>query len=334
MSELNRRDFLQAAVGLAAGAGAMGLMDPNWVLAAQEESPAGIPRRPLGKTGEKVSIVGVGGWHVASIDERDSIALMHEAIDEGINFFDNAWDYHDGRAEEVMGKALATGGRRQKVFLMTKDCNRDYKGSLAHLDDSLRRLRTDHLDLWQFHEINYPQDPDWIVEQGGVKAALEAKKAGKVRFIGFTGHKDFDFLLKTLSKPFPWDTVQMPINVLDAHYRSFQKNLVPECTRRGVAVIGMKALAGGAIPKEVGVSAADCRRYALSLPISTLVCGITSREELRQDLGVARGFRPMSPEEMQALVAKTAAAGSKGEYERFKTTRRYDGAYHRRQHGV
>ncbi len=332
MSALSRRDFLQAAVGLAAGASAV--MDPNWVLAAQEESPAGVPRRPLGKTGEKVSIIGIGGWHIASIPERESIALMHEAIDEGITFFDNAWDYHNGRAEEVMGKALATGGRRQKVFLMTKDCDRDYKGSLAHLDDSLRRLRTDHLDLWQFHEINYPKDPDWLFERGGVKAALEAKQAGKVRFIGFTGHKDIDFHLQTLAKPFSWDTAQMPINILDAHYRSFQKNVVPECNRRGIGVIGMKGVAGGAIPKEVGVSGADCRRYALSLPISTLVCGIASRENLRQDLGVARNFQPMTTTDMEALVARTATAGSKGQYERFKTSRQYDGPYHRQQHGV
>jgi len=334
MSELNRRDFLQAAVGLAAGAGAMGLMDPDWVLAAQEESPAGIPRRPLGKTGEKVSIVGVGGWHVASIPQRDSIALMHEAIDEGINFFDNAWDYHDGRAEEVMGKALATGGRRQKVFLMTKDCNRDYKGSLAHLDDSLRRLRTDHLDLWQFHEINYPDDPDWVFDRGALKAAVEAKKAGKVRYIGFTGHKDIDYLLKMLAKPFEWDTVQMPINILDAHYRSFQKKVLPESNRRQIGAIGMKSLACGVLPKEAGLDASLCRRYALSLPISTLVCGITSRENLKQDLAVARGFKPLTTAEIEQLLAETRESGKDGRYERFKTTRQYDGPVHRAQHGV
>jgi len=333
MSELSRRDFLQTTAGLMAGAGAA-LAEWDPVLAGQEESPAGLPRRPLGKTGEKVSIIGIGGWHAGSIPEREGIALMHEAIDEGVTFFDNAWDYHMGGSEEVMGKALASEGRRNKVFLMTKDCARDYEGSLKHLDDSLRRLRTDHLDLWQFHEINYPQDPDWLFERGAIKAALEAKKAGKVRFIGFTGHKDIDIHLRLISKPFAWDAVQMPINILDAHYRSFQKKVMPECNRRGIGVIGMKALACGAIPKELGLSAADCRRYALSQPISTLVCGMTSRENLRQDVGVARGFRPMKSGDAEALLAKTAAAGDRGQYERFKTTRQFDAEYHRRQHNL
>ncbi len=334
MNDLSRRGFLQTTAAWAAGAGAGLLADPDRILAAQEESPAGVPRRPLGKTGEKVSIIGLGGWHIGSIPQPEAIALMHEAIDAGINFFDNAWDYHMGGSEEVMGKALAAGGRRNKVFLMTKDCARDYAGSLQHLEDSLRRLRTDHVDLWQFHEINYPQDPDWLFERGAIKAALEAKKAGKVRFVGFTGHKDIDIHLRLIAKPLAWDAVQMPINILDAHYRSFQKQVVPECNRRGIGVIGMKALACGAIPQELGLDAAECRRYALSLPISTLVCGITSRENLRQDLGVARGFRPMSGADVQALLARTAAAGGKGQYERFKTTRQFDAEYHRRQHGA
>jgi len=205
MSGLSRRDFLQTTAGLLAGAGAAVVAKPDPVLAAQEESPSGVPRRPLGKTGQKVSIIGLGGWHIGSVPEGEAIAIMHEAIDEGISFFDNAWDYHMGGSEEVMGKALASGGRRNKVFLMTKDCARDYEGSLKHLDDSLRRLRTDHLDLWQFHEINYSQDPDWLFERGAIKAALEAKKAGKVRFIGFTGHKDIDIHLRLIAKPFAWD---------------------------------------------------------------------------------------------------------------------------------
>ena len=326
MQNVNRREFFTAA---AAGL-AMGIGSP--VLAAEENDPAGLPRRPLGKTGENVSIIGIGGWHIGSIPERDAIALMHEAIDEGVNFFDNSWCYHDGGSEEVMGKALATGGRRDKVFLMTKNCDRDYKGSLKHLDDSLRRLRTDRIDLWQFHEINYPDAANRAFAQGGIKAALEAQKAGKVRYIGFTGHKDIRFHLQMLAKPYHWAGVQMPINILDAHYRSFQKRVVPECNRRQIGVIGMKALACGAIPNQVGIGAADCRRYALSLPISTLVCGITSRKELRQDLAVARDFKPMTKTELAKLLGETEEAGAEGRYEGFKTTRNFDGPYHRRQH--
>lgn len=328
MNSANRRQFLKAA---AAGL-AMAVGSP--VLAAQEESPAGVPVRPLGRTGEKVSIAGMGGWHIGTPPENEAISIMHEAIDQGMTFFDNSWCYHMGGSEEVMGKALATGGRRDKVFLMTKNCGRDYKASLACLDDSLKRLRTDRIDLWQFHEINYREAPDWIFDRGMLKAALEARQAGKVRYIGFTGHKDVDIHLAALAKPFDWDAAQMPINILDAHYRSFQRKVVPECNRRKIGVIGMKALAGAAIPKEVGLSAEVCRRYALSLPISTLVCGITSREELRQDLAVAREFQPMTQDEIRGLLAETKTPGSEGRYERFKTTTRFDSGYHRRQHGL
>lgn len=329
MHDPTRREFLKAA---AASLAMAGIGSP--VLAGQEESPDGVPKRPLGNTGEKVSIVGIGGWHIGSIPEQEAIAIMHEAIDQGMTFFDNAWEYHRGGSEEVVGKALATGGRRDKVFLMTKCCARDYKGALTHLDDSLKRLKTDRLDLWQFHEINYPDDPDWIFDRGALKAALEARKAGKVRYIGFTGHKDIDIHLKMLAKPFEWDTVQMPINILDAHYRSFQKRVVPECNRRGIGVIGMKGLAGGAIPRELGLSGTVCRRYALSLPISTLLCGITSRENLKQDLAVARNFKPMTEAELTSLLAETKEPGSTGRLERFKTTRAFDSGYHRRQHGL
>lgn len=326
---MNRREFLHAALVQVVVAG---LSAP--VLAAQEGGPGGIPTRPLGKTGERVSIVGLGGWHIGTLDGQEAISVMHEAIDGGMTFFDNAWDYHQGGSEEIMGKALAIDGRRDKVFLMTKNCARDYEGSLRHLEDSLRRLKTDRIDLWQFHEINYADDPAWIFERGPLRAATEAKKAGKIRFIGFTGHKDIKFHLDMLSRPFEWDTVQMPINILDAHYRSFQKEVVPECNRRQIGVIGMKALAGGAIPKEVGIGADACRRYALSLPITTLVCGIASRENLRQDLAVARNFKPMPEGEMRELLAKAEAAGRDGRYERFKTTLNFDGGYHRKQHGV
>ncbi len=328
MNDASRRDFLKRA---AAGLAISGL--GSSVLAAQEESSDGIPTRPLGKTGEKVSIVGLGGYHIGTMPEPEGIAIMHEAIDQGLTFFDNAWDYHDGGSEEVMGKALATGGRRDKVFLMTKNCGRDYKESKQHLEDSLRRLKTDHLDLWQFHEINFPEAPDWIFDRGAAKAALEAKREGKVRYIGFTGHRYPDLLLEMLDKPLDWDTVQMPINVLDAQFKSFQKKVVPICNQRKIGVIGMKGLAGGGTV-QAGLDVAACRRYALSLPISTLVCGIASRENLRQDIEVARRFRPMTEGELTQMLTDTREKAEDGRYEVFKTSPNYGSAHHRRQHGT
>jgi predicted aldo/keto reductase-like oxidoreductase len=326
MHDPNRREFLKAWVAGLTAAG----FGPA-VLADQQQSPSGIPTRPLGKTGVRIPIVGLGGYHVGIPDEKESIAIMPEAIDRGMTFFDNAWDYHNGGSEEKMGKALATGGRRHKVFLMTKCCGRDYKTARQHLEDSLRRLKTDHLDLWQFHEINWAVDAEWIYDRGALKAALEAQKAGKVRFIGFTGHKDPKFHLKMLSTPYEWATVQMPINLLDAHYRSFQKLVVPECNKRKIGVIGMKSLAGGLIPTKVGIAAEVCRRFSLSLPISTLVCGIQSRKDLRQDLAMARSFKPMTPEELEKHLAETKVPGSNGKLELWKTTR-YGSAYHFKQH--
>jgi predicted aldo/keto reductase-like oxidoreductase len=221
-----------------------------------------------------------------------------------------------------MGKALATGNRRDKVFLMTKVCGRDYPKAKKHLEDSLRRLKTDRLDLWQFHGMQWDDDDDLIFDEknGALKAALEARKAGKIRHIGFTGHKHPKFHLAMLEKPFDWDTVQMPINVLDAHFRSFQKTVLPECKRRDISVIGMKGLASqdGRIPREVGIPAEDCRRYALSLPVTTLVCGIMSRENLAQDVAIARNFKPMTEAEVAALLAKTEEAARDGHVEQYK----------------
>ena len=327
MNETNRRRFLKAAAASVAAAG-LG----SKVLAEQKDSPAGIPTRPLGKTGEQIPIVGLGGYHIGTAEEKEAVAIMHEAINEGMTFFDNSWDYHNGGSETVMGKALSTGGRRRKVFLMTKVCARDYKGARQHLEDSLRRLKTRTIDLWQFHEINWDVDPDWIFDRGALKYALQAQKAGKIRYIGFTGHKDFAHHLKMLSKPYAWATVQMPINVLDAHYRSFQKKVLPECTRRKIGVIGMKGLSGGIIPTKLNVPAEMCRRFSLSLPISTLVCGIRSREDLRQDLAMARSFKPITENEIDAILGRTKEAGREGKLELYKTTR-YGSAYHFKQHG-
>lgn len=330
MKTTNRREFLRAAAaGLAvAGAGAP-------VLAAQEDSPAGLPTRPLGDTGEKVSIVGLGGWHVGNAkSQREAVSIMHQAIDNGMTFFDNAWEYHKGKAEKWMGAALDSSPRRDKVFLMTKVCARDYEGAKQQLEESLDRLKTDRIDLWQFHEINYMAAPDFVFEQGAIRAAVEARKAGKIRYIGFTSHKDIDIHLKMLAKPFDWDATQMPINILDAHYRSFQKKVVPECNRRKIGVIGMKSLGAGQIIKELGLDAKFCRRYALSLPISSLMCGIENRKNLEQDLSVARNFKPMKPGEIEDFLAETKTAGSDGSHEGFKTSTRFDSGYHRAQHDV
>ena len=239
---VQRREFLKAATATLAwgGFGAQ-------ALAMQDDGDGGIATRPLGRTGERVPIVGLGGYHIGVPEEKEAISIMHEAIDQGMTFFDNAWDYHDGGSEEVMGKALSTGGRRDKVFLMTKVCDRDYQGAKRHLEDSLRRLKTDRIDLWQFHEINWDVDPEWVFEKGGIKAAIEARQQGKVRYIGFTGHRDPSHHLKMLARTFDWDTVQMPINLLDAHYRSFQNDVVPACREKNISVIGMKALGGGTI---------------------------------------------------------------------------------------
>jgi uncharacterized protein len=330
MKNTNRREFLKAAAAslAVAGAGAP-------VLAAQQDGPTGLPTRPLGNTGEKVSIVGLGGWHIGAAESlREAVSIMHQAIDNGMTFFDNAWEYHQGKAEEWMGKGLDSARRRDKVFLMTKVCDRDYKGAKQQLEESLRRLNTDRIDLWQFHEINYMAAPDFVFEQGAIRAAVEARKAGKIRYIGFTGHKDIDIHLKMLAKPFDWDAVQMPINILDAHYRSFQKKVVPECNRRKIGVIGMKSLGGGEFPDKLGLDADFCIRYALSLPISSLVCGIKTRQDLEQDLSVARDFKPMTPGEIEDLLAETKVAGSDGSHEGFKTSTRFDSGYHRAQHDV
>src|SRR4051812_32018490 len=254
-------------------------------------SATGLPTRTLGRTGIRVPIIGIGGWHLGAVpDETDAIRVMHAAIDEGLTFFDNAWDYQDGFSEERMGRALAMDKRRDRVFLMSKNCERDYAGSMKCLEDSLRRLQTDHLDLWQFHECNYDNDPDWIFETGGIEAALEARKAGKVRFIGFTGHKDPRIHLKMLAKPHDWDASQMPINVMDAHYRSFQNEVMPLCLEKNVGVIGMKGLGGGwpngRLLSDAGMTPEECYRFCLSLPVSVQVMGINTMEQLQQDLAI------------------------------------------------
>ena len=300
-----------------------------------EKNEAGITVRELGRTGLTVSIVGFGGGHCVrpDIDEKATVRLIQQAIDAGVTFMDNAWEYAGGESERRMGIALE--GRRDKVVLMTKVCGRDRKTAAQQLEDSLRRLRTDVIDVWQFHEVNYDNDAEWIFRaDGAIEAAVAARDAGKVRFIGFTGHKSPHILARMLAQDFEWDTCQMPLNVPDAHYRSFQKELLPVLQERGIGVIGMKSLGGrGQIVRELGLSAEECRGYALSLPISTLVCGIQSDADLRQDLAIARDFECFSAAQMQALEARVYDEATDGRHEWFKSTQRFDSQLHQNQHG-
>lgn len=329
MDQTTRREFLHQA---AAGATLAALAE-NVLAQTRSSSATGMPTRVLGRTGERVSILCLGGWHLGSIkDDAAAVRLVQTSIDEGMTFLDNCWDYHDGRSEELMGRGLE--GRRDKAFLMTKNCERDYAGSMRCLEDSLRRLRTDRIDLWQFHEMVYDNDPDWVFEKGGIKAAREAQKAGKVRFIGFTGHKDPRIHLKMLGKPHDWDAAQMPINALDAHYRSFQKEVVPACLKKNVGVIGMKGFGGGdGIARGAGLTPAEAYRYSLSQPVASQVVGMTSLEQLEENVALARDFKPLSDAERTALVERVRAVATDGRFELFKSSQSFDGPHHRRQHG-
>jgi len=296
-----------------------------------------IPKRLLGNTGVQVSALCFGGAHWGRIeDDAEAIRILQEAIGAGVTFLDNAWEYNGGRSEELMGKALQ--GRRQQVFLMTKVCShgRDKRVALQQLDESLRRLKTDYLDLWQIHEVVYHDDPDRHFAPGGAaEALLEAKRQGKVRFIGFTGHKDPKIHLKMLAHDFPFDTCQMPLNVFDGTYRSFEQEVLPVLTQRGIAPIGMKSLSGNAEPIKQGlVTPEEALRYVLSLPIASLVSGIDSRDVLRQNLDIVRRFVPMTVAEMQGLRTRVARYAVDGRFESFKSTNRYDGRIGREQHGV
>ena len=332
----NRREFLQAGAAGVAALSMTGAVDPQAPDAAKNSG--GIPMRPLGKTGQMVSAIALGGHSATNpktLSEKASLRLIQRAVDEGITFMDNCWDYHDGVAEERMGKALADGGRRDKVFLMTKVCGRNEKDATSNLEDSLRRLKTDHLDLWQFHEMVYDNDPDWVFEDdGAIQAGLKALKDGKIRFLGFTGHKDPQIHLKMLSKPFDFATVQMPLNVMDVHYRSFQKQVLPELLKRNIGVLAMKSLGGnGSIVSDAGIPVEDALRYVLSLPISTLVSGIDSEKVLDQNLKIVRGFKPMTAEERAMVEQSTVKVAGDGRYELFKSSKVYDGPVHRKQHG-
>jgi len=287
--------------------------------------------RTLGRTGVKVSLVGLGGWHLGFkfIDEELSVRMIRTAIDNGINFMDNCWDYNEGASEERMGKALKDG-YRERVFLMTKIDGRTKKDAAKQLDESLKRMQTDHIDLVQHHEILRFEDPHRIFAEEGANAALiEARDAGKIRFIGFTGHKDpriHKYMLDVATENgFQFDTVQMPLNVMDAHYRSFEKIVLPELVKQNIGVLAMKTLANGTILESKTVSAIECLQYAMNLPTSVVITGCQSMEDLEQALTAARTFKPMSAEQVKSILDKTAEAASRGKYELFKTTSIYDG---------
>jgi len=296
---------------------------------------AEMPYRILGSTGERVSAIGLGGWHLGfkKVDEQLSIRIVRDAIQRGINFMDNCWDYNDGASETRMGKALRDG-YRNKVFLMTKIDGRSKKEAARQVEESLRRLQTDCIDLVQHHEILRYEDPHRIFDDDGANAALiEARKAGKLRYIGFTGHKDprihFYMLEVAKQRAFKFDTVQMPLNVMDAHYRSFEKLVLPELVKQNIGVLGMKSMGNGVILKSNTVTAIECLHYALNLPTSVVITGVDSMEILEQAFEAARTFRPMSKAQVKSLLAKTAKAASRGEFELFKTTSIFDGtAYH------
>ena len=291
--------------------------------------PAGarLPTRELGRTGVRVSILGLGGYHLGlASSEKEAIRIVRTALDHGMNFLDNCWDYNDGKSEERMGKALRDG-YRDKAFLMTKLDGRTAQSAREQLEQSLHRLQTDTIDLVQIHEVIRDDDPERCFAKGGcIEALVEARKAGKLRFIGFTGHKDPRIHRKMIETGFAFDTVQMPLNVLDAHYRSFEKEVLPLALQRGIAVLGMKSMGAGLILESGAASAVECLRYAMSIPgVSVTITGCDSMGVLEQALWLGTTFKPMPDEERAKLLARTASQAKDGKWEPFKTTGAFDG---------
>jgi aryl-alcohol dehydrogenase-like predicted oxidoreductase len=289
-----------------------------------------MPYRTLGKTGEKVSCIGLGGYHLGQshLEEADAIKIFHAAVDRGINFSDNSWDYNQGESERRVGKALK-GGYRQKVFVMTKFDGRTKESALTQLNESLQRLQVDHIDLWQFHENIRLEDPDRFFAEGGAREAMEeAKKAGKIRYIGFTGHKDPSVHLRMLElaakNDFHFDTAQMPINVMDAHFRSFEKEVVPVLQQSGVALLGMKSMGDKNILQSKTVTPLECLQYALSRPTSVVITGVDTMPILDQAFQAAATYKKLTASDIAAILQKTATVAATGRYEPFKTTPNFD----------
>jgi aryl-alcohol dehydrogenase-like predicted oxidoreductase len=297
---------------------------------------ASIPLRTLGASGVQISALGLGGHHLGdAADEPTAIQIVHEAVEGGITFFDNCWEYNRGKSENWMGKGLK--GLRDKVFLMTKVCThgRDATLAMQMLEESLRRLQTDHLDLWQIHGVSFDNDPDLFIRPGGAAEALtKAKQQGKVRFVGFTGHKAPEIHLKMLATGFPFDSVQMPLNAFDASFHSFEQQVLPELNRRNIAALGMKPFSGKAAPLKKGVvSPEEALRYAMSLPVATTITGMEKLEVLHQNLQIAQNFKPMSADEMEALREKCRAFAGDGRFEPYKSTLQFDNPEARWAHG-
>ena len=322
---MHRRRFLQTAA-------ATTLMTSLTKKFSRAAETATVPTRSLGRSGEKVSMVGLGGYHIGmQTDEQESIRIIRSALDSGINFLDNCWDYNGGQSEVRMGKALRDG-YRQKAFLMTKIDGHTRQAASQQLEESLRRLQTDHIDLLQFHEVIRDTDPDRIFAKGGgMEAVLEARKQGKVRYIGFTGHKSPDIHLKMLNTgfahQFTFDAVQMPLNVMDAHFDSFEKKVLPVLVQHQIGVLGMKPMGDKLILKSKTATPVECLHYAMNLPTSVVITGCDSMDILHQALDAARSFRPMASTEVAALLAKTAPAAKNGEFERYKISHDFDGTY-------
>ena len=338
---MDRREFVKTA-GTAAGVIAAEHLLTPMLQAEETHESNGMIYRTLGRTGERVSAIGLGGYHIGkpALQEQDAIRLVRQAVDRGITFLDNCWDYNDGASEMRMGKAL-TDGYRNKVFLMTKIDGRTKAAAAQQIDESLKRLQTDHVDLMQFHEVIRLEDPDRIfAEGGGMEAMLEAKKAGKVRFIGFTGHKDPYVHLRMLevarAHSFHFDTVQMPLNVMDAHFRSFTRDVLPVLNREGIAPLGMKAFGDHTILDWMLTSNAmkpvEALHYCLNLPIAVQITGIDSQQVMDQAFEAAKTFKPMSQTEVASLLERTKVVAQTGKLELYKTTPKNDGTARKPQY--
>jgi aryl-alcohol dehydrogenase-like predicted oxidoreductase len=329
--DATRREVLRLGIAVAMTGGTMTPLFAEDARPPQQPSvrKGDMLYRPLGSTGEQVSVLGLGGHHIGRLsDEQEAIRLVRSAIDHGLTFMDNSWDYHEGVSEIRMGKALRDG-YRAKAFLMTKIDGRTKQEAAKQIEESLKRLQTDHIDLIQHHEVIRMEDPDRIFADGGAQeAVLQAKKAGKIRYIGFTGHKDPIVHLRMLDiaakHRFRFDTVQMPLNVMDAHFRSFEHQVLPMLVKERIGVLGMKALADTHILKTGTATAAECLHYAMSLPTSAVITGIESMKILEHALEAVRTFQPMTGSQITALLNRTAAAAGEGRYEPFKTTDKFD----------
>jgi predicted aldo/keto reductase-like oxidoreductase len=325
-SGISRRGFLGVA------AASIFLARAEQQVPRLESKMSGVPYRTLGRSREKVSLIGLGGYHLGKqADPQESIRIIRAGLDEGINFLDNCWDYNGGESEIRMGNALRDG-YRQKVFLMSKIDGRTKAAAVSQINESLRRLQTDRIDLLQFHEVIRDTDPDRIfAEGGGMEAVLEAQKAGKVRFIGFTGHKSPDIHLKMLATAakhgFTFDAVQMPLNVMDAHFNSFEKKVLPVLLTNDIGVLGMKPLGDHVILESKTATPVECLHYAMNLPTSVVITGCDSLPILQQALDAAHSFQPLDSSQVAALLAKTAKAAEAGQFELYKTTHNFDGTY-------